>query len=61
VFYCSYIYFINDANDHNAKCKIFAEFMPDNSLVEAYKLIWKPAIKAAISTANLCFTAVTFT
>jgi hypothetical protein len=35
--------------------------MPDNSLVEAYKLIWKPAIKAAISTANLCFTAVTFT
>jgi hypothetical protein len=46
---------------HDTKCKIFADTVVNDSLNVDNKLKWKPAIKAAIYTAGLCFTAVTFT
>ena len=46
--------------NHDTGCKAFADVNKDDALTDPNKPIWKRAIKAAISTANTCFSNITF-
>jgi hypothetical protein len=51
---------IPDVFNHNEGCQLFAVANVDNAHTDPNKPIWKRAIKAAISTANTCFSNITF-